>query len=188
MKNNELSSKQTKELSSYRAIELSSQRAKDGFTLLETIIYIAIFSVITSFVMVVFYQLIGGEEIHRNRVEVDTEANFMMQKLVWALSGASQINQPTAGATSSIFSVDKFNYGQNPVTLDIASRNLRISKASAEPAPLNSKRVFIERFVVEHLPAVAGARAGVAITLAVVSSDITRPAASTTLTNTIYLR
>lgn len=171
-----------------RSCNLANARSRSAFSLVETIIYIALFSGLASFVIVVFYQLIGGSEQHKNRVEVDTEANFMMQKMVWAITGAKKINQPTGGATSTSLSLNKFNYAENPIVFDMGINNLRLSKASSTPTLIGSSRVFVNQALFEHIPAVQSSPEGVKITLKVVSSDISRPQASTTLQNTIYLR
>lgn len=160
-----------------------------GFTLIETIIYLGLFSLVSSLVLVVFYQILGSENQHRNRVEVDTEANFMMQKIQWALTGVQTINQPGLNATGTTLSVNKFNYSQNPVVLDLGSRNLRITKGTSSTVLLGSNRVYLNQLTFEHLPAVQSAPEGVKVTLVVVSADIERPvAASTTIQDTIYLR
>lgn len=159
-----------------------------AFTLAETLIYVALFSLITSFVLVVFYQIIAGNNQDRNRVEVDAEAHFMMQKMLWALTGAQTINQPAVGASSSTLSVTKYNYGQNPIVFDIGSRNLRITKGAGSAALLGSSRVFVNQLTFQHLAAVQNTPEAVKITLNVISSDITMRTASTTLENTIYLR
>lgn len=175
---------ETNELTGYRAIE----RVK-GFTLMETIIYIGLFSVITSFVLVVFFQIVGSQNQQRDRVEVDAEANFMMQKMIWALSGATAINSPAAGATGTTLSVTKYNYSQNPIVFDIGSRNLRLTKASGTPVLLGVNRVYVNKLAFQHSAVSGDAPEGVQITLEVVSSDIERRvAASTTLSSTIYLR
>ena len=156
---------------------------------METVIYIGLFSMITSFVLVVFYQIIGSQNQHRDRVEVDSEANFMMQKMIWALDGATMINQPAVNATGTTLSVTKYNYSQNPIVFDIGSRNLRITKASGTPALLGNGRVYVNDMTFQHLAASGNTPEGVQITLQVLSSDIERPvAASTTLTNVVYLR
>ena len=163
-----------------------------GFTLMETVIYIGLFSIITSFVLVVFFQIVGSQNQHRDRVEVDSEANFMMQKMLWALTGATAINQPAVGATGTTLSVTKYNYSQNPIVFDLYAsprNNLRIAKASSTPVLLGNGRVYINQLTFNHLAAVQNTPEAVQITLAVVSSDIERPVvASTTLVNTIYLR
>lgn len=159
-----------------------------GFTLIETLVYVALLSLITSFVMVVFYQIISGQNQNRNRVEVDAEANFMMQKILWALTGAQTINQPAAGATSSVLSVNKYNFGQNPLVFDIGSRNLRMTRGAGAPVILGASRVAVDQLVFQHIAASPNVPEAVKVTLDVISSDITRPAASSTLENTIYLR
>ncbi len=163
-------------------------RSVAGFTLIEIIVYISLFSVVTSFMIVVFYQLIGGETSNRNRIDVDTEANFMMQKIIWAVTGTDAINRPATNATDTTLSVNKYNYSQNPIVFDIGSRNLRISKASGTPVVLGSNRITVNELTFEHLPAIQSAPEGLKITLKVSSADISRPAASTTISNTLYLR
>lgn len=160
---------------------------KTGFTLLETIIYIALFSLISSFVIAVFYQAISSYDQQRNRMEVDGEANFMMQKMIGALTGAQTVSQPALNATSSAISFNKYNYAQNPVVLDVVLKNIRISEGSGQPVILGSSRIFVDNLVFTHLPAVQSAPEAVVINLSVESSDISRPMASTTLTDTVYL-
>lgn len=160
-----------------------------GFTLMETLIYVALFSVITSFVLVVFYQVIGSANQNRDRIEVDAEANFMMQRMRWAMAGVQTINQPAVGATSTTLSISKYDFSQNPIVFDLGSRNLRIAKGGGAATPLGSSRVYVSQLIFEHLASVNSAPEGMNITLSVVSSDISRPiAASTTITDTIYLR
>ena len=162
--------------------------SETGFTLIETVIYIALFSIITSFVMVVFYQMLGGRDQHRNRAEVDQEANFMMQKMLWALTGASAINQPTGGATSSALSVNKYGYANNPVVFSVGVNNLQMSKAGGSAVLLGNSRVFVNNLLFTHIASIQGSPAGVKISIKVVSADIVRSSASTTLEHTVYLR
>ena len=160
-----------------------------GFTLIDTLIYIGLFSLIVSFVLVILYQIIGSYNQNRNRVEVDSEANFMMQKVVWALSGAETINQPAINTTSTVLSLNKFNFPQNPLVFDIGSRNLRLTRGGGAPALLGNSRVYVDKIIFEHLPQINSRPEAIKITLTVVSSDIKQAvAASTTLENAIYLR
>lgn len=169
--------------------ESGTGNQKPGFTLIETVIYIGLFSVIVSFVLVVFYQIVGSQNQERDRIEVDAEANFLMQKMLWALVGATAINQPAVNATGTKLSINKYNYSQNSIVFDVVSRQMRISKASSTPAVLNSGRVYVNQLTFQHLAQSGNIPEAVQITLQVLSSDIERPvAASTTLTNTIYLK
>lgn len=156
---------------------------------METVIYIGLLSFITSFVIVVLYQMTGSQSQNRNRTEVDGEGNFLMQKMVWALAGAQTINAPATSATGTSLSVNKYNYASNPVVFDLNGRNIRIAKGTSTPAILNSARVYIGQLIFQHLAASGTIPEGIAITMQVVSSDIERPVVvSTTLSDTIYLR
>src|SRR3989344_3415634 len=145
-----------------------------GFTLMETVIYIGLLSFITSFVIVVLYQMVGSESQNRNRTEVDGEANFLIQKMVWALTGATAINSPAVSATGTTLSITKYNYASNPIVFDLNSRNMRIAKGASTPVILNSARAYIDQLIFQHLAASGTIPEAIAITLQVVSSDIER--------------
>lgn len=163
--------------------------SRRGFTLVETVIYIGLLSVIISFVLVVFYQIVGSGNQNRDRIEIDAEANFLMQKMIWALVDAQAINQPTVNTTSSVLSVNKYNYSQNSIVFDLSQNNLRISKASSTPVILNNGRVSLSRLIFEHDPQSLNTPESVKVTLGVVTTDAATPVpASTTITDTIYLR
>ncbi len=169
---------------------VKEQSRYTGFTLIETVIYIALLSVITTFMIGVLYQIIGSQNQNRSKIEVESEANFMLQKIGWALSGAQTINQPAVNATASTLSVNRYTASQNPVVFDFASSTLRIARGTNNPAPLGSGRVYVSQVLFTHIASANGEPEGVNITLSVVASD-TSPwsgSASTTLTDTIYLR
>lgn len=62
-----------------------------GFTLLETIIYVALFSVLMSGSIITVYQLLESTEINQTALLVQAEALFVNQKLSWAFSGATEV-------------------------------------------------------------------------------------------------
>lgn len=160
---------------------------RKGFTLIETVIYIALFSLITGFVMIVFYQILTVQDQHRFYVEIDQEANFMMQKMLWAVTGAERLLQPSGGATSTILTVDLAVTGQNLVTFDIDSGSLRINRASSTLL-LTSSRVFVNELIFTHLPSIDGSAEGVKIKLGVVPAGAAPRNTSTTLEQTMYLK
>ncbi|MBU6501140.1 MAG: hypothetical protein KGJ89_04620 [Patescibacteria group bacterium] len=168
--------------------KITARHSKTGFTLFETVIYIGLFSLVSSLVLVIFFQILSGNSQQVNRVEVDAESNFMMQKIIWALTGAQTINQPAINTTSTVLSVNKYNYASNPIVFDLGSRNLTISEGGGQAIILGSSRVYVSQLIFEHLPAVQSAPEAIKVTLGVFSADITRPSASTTITDTIYLR
>lgn len=130
-----------------------SEKNNRGFTLIETIIYTALFSVIISLVIGAVYQIIEGSDDLQKNIIRDAEAHFLMRKIEWALTGISAINLPAAGSTGALLSVNKVNYSQNPVVFDLDSGNLRIKKGVNDPVVLNSTNVTVSDLQFQHLAA-----------------------------------
>ena len=124
-----------------------------GFTLIETIIYAALFSVIIGLTVGAVYQIIEGSEDLQKNIIADAEAHFLTRKVEWALTGVSIINSPASGLAGASLSLDKVGYAQNPVVFDLDSNNLRVKKGLANPVILNSGNVAISDLQFEHLAA-----------------------------------
>lgn len=63
-----------------------------GFTLIETVIYIALFSILIGSVFVTTLQLIDSSgDLDKKNVTVE-EGNFVMRKINWALTGAKNVS------------------------------------------------------------------------------------------------
>jgi type II secretory pathway pseudopilin PulG len=162
--------------------------SRRGFTIIELIVYIGLLGVVLSSVVVILYQVIAGQTQSRNRSEVDGEANFLMQKITEAMNGVQTINQPAAGATSSILSVSRYNYAQNPIVFELASGTVTISRGGGSAVPLNDSYVAVTQLVFNHIPAAGGMPEGVSTTISLVSSAGGRlTAASTTVSEVFYL-
>lgn len=124
-----------------------------GFTLIETIIYIALFSVIISLVIGAVYNIIEGSDDLQKNIITNAEAHFLTRKIEWTLTGVSAINSPASGLTGVSLSVDKVGYAQNPIVFDLDSGNLRIKKGLSDPVILNSANVAVSDLQFQHLAA-----------------------------------
>jgi len=124
---------------------------RDGFTLIETIIYAALFSTIIGLVIGAVYQIVDGSGALEKSITTDTEAHFLTRKIEWALSSVSVINLPASGATGATLSVDKVSYAENPIIFDLDANNLRIKKGAGNPIILNSSNVVISDLQFQHL-------------------------------------
>ncbi len=155
---------------------------------METIIYIGLFSIIMSLVLTAFFEIFGSVSQNRDRVEIEGEANFVMQKIIWAMSGAQTINSPAVGATSSTLSINKFNYASNPIVFSLSSSTAYISRGGGEAIPISNNFIKVSRLEFERTQAQADVPEGIKITLSVSASSTLLRTASTTLKNIIYLR
>ncbi len=62
-----------------------------GFTLIEVIIYIALFSLLIGTAFVTAFQLMDGSGKLSTRNTVQEEGNFVLRKINWALTGVSSV-------------------------------------------------------------------------------------------------
>lgn len=72
------------------------KKNNSGFTLFETLIYIALLSIIIGASLGITYQIIDGTGRDSNRTSVDTEAAFVIRKIDFALNGVSASNVSVA--------------------------------------------------------------------------------------------
>lgn len=161
---------------------------RQGTTLLEVIVYVALFSLLLGLTMTSLYQILDGSTRNRINQEVETEAGFLMQKIEWILLGTDVINQPAAGASSSLLSVQKYNFSPNPVVFDLDSGKMKMARGGEPAVVLNSDGVRIEQLVFDHLAAIGRRPEAIKVTLTAMASSseiLSNPAV--TLQNTVFL-
>ena len=169
---------------------MEKRKNQEGVTLVETLLYAVLFSLMIAFAMFSFNQMLENNLGQERRLEVETEANFIMTKILWALSNAQNINQPAANSTSSNLSVNKYNFAQNPIAFNLAEDKVKISKAGGtNGTPLNSSAVQITNLSFYRSPEVGNQTEAITITLSISAIPIpTTQTASTTLQTKIYLK
>ncbi len=141
-----------------------------GFTLLETIIYVGLFSLIFTGILVsVFPLMTGAERLSRN-VATESEAAFILAKIDHALSDSinsvnGQVTSPAAGTTGSTLTltnagIEVYRFETTTTSsycsVPLICRVLTLSKASGDAIPLNAQRVQVKDFSVTHVGPTGG--------------------------------
>ena len=83
-----------------------------GFTLIEVIIYIALFSLLMGSAFITAYQLIDGSNNLSSKNTTEEEGNFVMRKINWALTSAESF---TISGGDEV----QINRYSNPTTVEI---------------------------------------------------------------------
>ncbi|OHA70741.1 MAG: hypothetical protein A3D64_02825 [Candidatus Wildermuthbacteria bacterium RIFCSPHIGHO2_02_FULL_49_9] len=73
---------------------------KKGFTLIETIIYIALLAFLLGAGISAAFYIIDSSQKNKSEVNVQAEGNFILRKLDWALTGATDVS--AAGTTLTV--------------------------------------------------------------------------------------
>lgn len=118
-----------------------------GFTIIETLIYLVLFGILIGGAVVAAYSLLEGNGRNQTQILMQEEGNFLISKISWALSGAKSIEIPTVGSNSEKLSVTKWSDTPpvNPVIieLDDVEKNMTISKNDSSAIPLNNSDISV---------------------------------------------
>jgi len=121
-----------------------STKKNSGFTLIETLIYIALFGFIMSIGIYSAYQLIDSSHDLAAKTSVEADADFLLRKIDWALNGYSSISVPTEGAWSNSQLTVNTPNGVQAFTL--ASSSVYLNGST-----LTGDRVSVTAFNVYHV-------------------------------------
>lgn len=90
-----------------------------GFTLLEVVIYTALFSLLLGIAFVATYQIIDSSGNLNLKITIEEEGNFVMRKINWVFTGLDPNSTPTitGSGCAQKLSVKKTDSSINPVIL-----------------------------------------------------------------------
>lgn len=124
-----------------------------GFTLLETVIYIALFSILMSGVLVTLFQLLDAGTMNRTAVAVQEEGTFVNRKINWALAGATAVNVPN----TKTLTITRPDLGaQSPLQITESAGEMRISRGGATPVPLTTSEFEVADTEISVIPPASG--------------------------------
>lgn len=130
------------------------KKNKNGFTLIETIIYIALLGFIMGGTLTVVYQLLESGGSLNHKTVVQNEANFVLRKFNWAFSGASDFSIPSSDFIKITrydgVEVDFCLDGTVPSAKVIKIRRGRIGSFACVDAtfvPISTQNILVNSFV-----------------------------------------
>ena len=150
-------------------------KKNQGFTLIETIIYIALFSLLLGSAFVTAYNLIDGTEKLSAKTNIGEEATFVMRKLNWAFTGLDRTNPPTvSGLTCGrTLILTKVNFPGNPIIirLNVVANSLEMNEAGGPFYPLTTPNVKVTCFKANLISASGSGPIGVSATTTINGID-----------------
>ena len=132
----------------------SNKKSGKGFTLVETMVYIALFAILMSGAIAATYELLEGGDRNEASVSIQEEGTFLDRKINWALTGASATLVSGGGSTLTITRPDLG--AQSPLVITGASGALTIKRGASAPVQLNSETYAVTSVVFTITPASGG--------------------------------
>lgn len=121
-----------------------SIRTKRGFTLLESILYISIFSVMVLLLGRIGIDMLLSRAKTHALETVGTNTSFLMEQIARDIERSAGITMPVAGNTATTLSLSMNDPDEDPVVFTIASSTIYRTAGSGKAIRLSSSAVDID--------------------------------------------
>jgi prepilin-type N-terminal cleavage/methylation domain-containing protein len=137
-----------------------------GFTLIETIVYIALLGFLMTSTLTCVWSLLESARKSDGRAVVQGEGSFVERKLAWALADMSAAPAVDGSGCNQTLTVYKTNYPKNPVVFQRSGTNnaIEIREGGAAPVALTTANVSAACLTFVLIPASGKSPAGVTAT------------------------
>ena len=135
-----------------------------GFTLVETLVYIALLGLIMGGVLMASYNLLEGAGKVSSSAMIQEEGNFVLRKINWALTNVQSINNPLSGYANSL-SITKFDGTQIDIRLNTTNRSIEMRQVGVSQfASTTTSNVQVSALQFHHISGIpAGIEASTTI-------------------------
>lgn len=125
-----------------------------GFTLLETLIYLALFAILIGGVLASVYSITENSGKIQAQTVLQQEANFILMKIDWAITGSTAIVSPAVGVTDNNLQLTK---SSGSVFFQPSGGNkLQIKEGTGPFTDLNNDDVVITAISFQHVAGGSG--------------------------------
>lgn len=128
---------------------------KKGFTLVEMLIYVAIFSV---FIVTInaFFNLVSSYKSRGEMImEVSEQGQFVIKTISRAIRNSKSINSPIAGSSLDSLSLETYNPSLNPTIFSLTENGvLQIKEGVNNEEFLINDKVLIENLIFTNIGSV----------------------------------
>ncbi len=115
---------------------------ESGFTLVEVLLYLGLFGMIIGSLVVTGFIVVRNEQETTVKLETQTEANFITDKLRWLVANATIIEPPVDSTASQLVT--------NNFIITKVSGHLQIQYGNNAPVSLTSARSVVSGFHVRQ--------------------------------------
>lgn len=116
---------------------------KQGFTLIEMLLYVSISAVILMAVFLFLIILLQARLKNQTIAEVDQQGLAAAYAITQALRNADAVTSPTIGASGASLTLDVVNAANDPTIFDLSSGRLRIKEGAGAAVFLTNSQVIV---------------------------------------------
>lgn len=124
---------------------------RQGFTLVEMVLYVAICSILLLSLSVFLSFLLGSRVQSQSITEVNQQGFQVMSLLTSTIRNGRSIQTPSIGLSSSTLSLTTANALLNPTVFSLASTTMRVQEGSKSPIALTNSRVAVSGLAFQNV-------------------------------------
>ncbi len=126
-----------------------------GFTLLEVIIYLTLFSLLMTGILQTVFVVLETTATYQKKIAVIAESTFLNRKFTWVLAGATEVNV----VSSTTVVITRPDLGSDsPLTLTADGGGWLLKRGSAEADSLTSVELVISEVDITMVTGASGER------------------------------
>ena len=125
------------------------KKYKKGFTLIEALIYLALFGILMGGAIVAAYNIYESGSRISARIIVLEEGNFLLAKINWALSGISAVNFPLVGSTGSKLLVTTVDSAIGSISIESGGTDIVMTQGGVTQT-LNNTNVTVDNLLFDY--------------------------------------
>jgi type II secretory pathway pseudopilin PulG len=115
-----------------------------GFTLIETIIYLGLLSLIIVFLVAFLTQATYVKGKINERLDNLDTAQYALERMTWYLQNSLEVNEPLIGQTSNQLVVNALTSDINPIKFFVQDKQLKMQVGEKAPINLTTSRLEVE--------------------------------------------
>jgi len=122
-----------------------------GVTLIETLVYLALFGILMSGGIVAAYNIFQSSDRNSAKILIEEEGDFLLGKINWSLSAISAINSPASGSSGSELLVTSTTTGVGTIDIkpDTSLKNITMTRAGVTQT-LNNSNTVVSNILFDH--------------------------------------
>ncbi|HEV8677453.1 MAG TPA: prepilin-type N-terminal cleavage/methylation domain-containing protein [Candidatus Paceibacterota bacterium] len=134
-----------------------------GFTLIETVIYIALLSALMAGALTACADLIESAGTSNAHATIQDEGSFASRKLQWALTGLTAAPAISGSSCAQTLSLSKTGAQNNPIVFqyDSAGKSIEMKEGASGPYAITTSNVSVSCLSFSSIPAAGSGPSGV---------------------------
>lgn len=146
------------------------QKHRSGFTIIELLIYLGIFSIVIMAVGIIVFQTITNKIQSETIQEVGYHAQMIMDKITTSVAGAVSVASPVSGQTGTSVSLVVADPTKTPTVWYVSSGTLYVQEGADQPVAVSSDLVTITDVSFVNVAPV-GVPGSIRVTMTIASSN-----------------